>query len=219
MKKHIRQAVNMVYGQLTTNEVLDEAILQLLVDVPREEFVPKNLRDSAYIDEDIEIGGGRFLLAPLTFARLIQLAEVTSSCRVLIIGGGNGYAAAVFSELAGHIVSIESDSELVAESIAHAANLELKDIDIQQVKDMAEGYPLSAPYDVIFINGAIEYLPEHLPTQLSIGGRLVAIKNIAKNSGKGILLKRIDGTVNMRECFDASTAILDGFEKKQQFVF
>ncbi|MEQ1789344.1 MAG: protein-L-isoaspartate O-methyltransferase [Rickettsiales bacterium] len=213
------QGNHMALAQLATNKVNDKNILQILVDVKRENFVPRNLRGVAYIDDDIPIDSGRVLLAPLTFARLLELAEVTASCRVLIIGGGNGYAAAVLTELAGHVVSIDSDSELIAQSIAHAANLELKDVDIQQVKNMADGYPLSAPYDVIFINGAIEYLPEDLSSQLSIGGRLVAIRNIAKTLGKGILVKRIDGQTNIREYFDASTIVLNGFKKTKQFVF
>jgi|CXWL01.1.fsa_nt_gi protein-L-isoaspartate(D-aspartate) O-methyltransferase len=213
------QAINMVMGQLSTNEVLEPHILQMLVNIPREDFVPQAQRGAAYIDEDIEIAKGRFLLAPLTFAKLLSLAGVTPSCRALVIGGGNGYAAAVLSELTGHVVSIDDSSELISQSMAYAQRLGLKDVDIQQVKNMAEGYAMSAPYDVIFINGGIEVLPEHLPSQLGIGGRLMAIRNVAKGLGKGILVKRLDGQVNIREYFDAATATLSGFERSKQFVF
>lgn len=213
------QAVKMALGQLATNEVLNPEILQMLVDVPREDFVPLSQRKTAYVDEDIEIAKNRFLLAPLTFAKLLELAAVTPSCRALVIGGGNGYAAIVLAELAGHVVAIDTNSELIAQSIEHATRLEIKDVNFQQVKNMADGYALSAPYDVIFINGGIEILPEHLPSQLAIGGRLVAIREIAKGLGKGILVKRFDGHVNIREHFDVSTAILDGFEKTEKFVF
>lgn len=212
------QAKHMVLGQLNTNEVLDKTILQMLTHVKREEFVPPALRHCAYIDADIEIGGGRVLLAPLTFARLLQLAEIEPSCRALIIGGG-GYAAAIFAELVGHVVSIDSSSELTAQAMEHAARLGLKDVDIKQVKNMAEGYALSAPYDIIFICGAIEQLPHNLVSQLSIGGRLVAIRNSTKTLGKGIVVKNIDGQTNLREHFDAYTEVLEGFEKKTQFVF
>lgn len=213
------QAKHMVLCQLATNEVVNTDITQMLVKIPREEFVPEHLSHIAYIDSDIEIKDGRFLLAPLTFARLLQLAEITPSCRVLIIGGGNGYAAAVFCELAGHVVSIDSDSELTAQAIHNAERLKLKDVDFKQVEDMAEGYGLSAPYDVIFINGAVEHLPNILTSQLSIGGRLVAIRKVAKGLGKGILIKHLDGQMGIREYFDASTAILKGFEKKERFIF
>lgn len=213
------QAVKMALGQLATNEVLNPEILQMLVDVQREDFVPLSQQKAAYVDEDIEIAKNRFLLAPLTFAKLLELAAVTPSCRVLVIGGGNGYAAIILAELTGHVVAIDTNSELIAQSIEHATRLEIKDVNFQQVKNMADGYALSAPYDVIFINGGIEILPEHLPSQLAIGGRLVAIREIAKGLGKGILVKRLDGHVNIREHFDGSTAILDGFGKTEQFVF
>lgn len=213
------QAKHMALGQLATNKIIDKNILQMLVDVKREDFVPKNLRTVAYIDDDIDIGNGRVLLEPLTFARLLELAEVTPSCRVLIIGGGNGYAVAVLAEMAGHVVSIDNDSEMVAQSMEHVARLGLKDVDIQQVKNMADGYALSAPYDVIFINGAIENLSEDLVSQLSIGGRLVAIRNVTNHLGKGVLVKSVDGKINMRENFDATSKTLCGFEKPAQFVF
>ncbi len=213
------QANNMVLGQLITNAVLDETILQMLVDIKREDFVPPSMYNCAYIDNDIEIGDGRTMLAPLTFARLLQLAEIEPSCRALIIGGGNGYAAAVFSELVGHVVAVDSNSELIARAMEHSTRLGLKDVDIQQVKNMAEGYALSAPYDIIFINGAIEQLPHSLISQLSIGGRLVAIRNTNRTTGKGIVVKNIDGQTSVREYFDASTKILEGFEKKEQFIF
>lgn len=219
LKTSEMQAKNMTLGQLSTNEVLSPEILQMLVDIPRQDFVPLAQRKAAYIDQDIEIAKGRFLLAPLTIAKLITLAEITPSCRVLVIGSGNGYAAIVLAELTGHVVAIDNNSELIAQSIEHAVRLDIKDVDFQQVKNIADGYALSAPYDVIFINGAVKYIPENLPSQLAIGGRLVAIRETAKGLGKGILLKRLDGQVNIREHFDASTVVLDEFDKTEQFIF
>lgn len=213
------QAKHMVLGQLATNEVVSEAVLQMLVHVKREEFVPPAFRHCAYIDQDIEIGGGRVMIAPLTFARMLQMADIEPSCRALIIGGGNGYAAAVIANLVGHVVSIDDSSELTAQAMSHTARLKLEDVDIQQVGNMADGYALSAPYDIIFICGAIEQLPEQLVSQLGIGGRLVAIREAGKGLGKGILAKVIDGHINIREHFDASTKVLNGFEKTRQFIF
>ena len=219
MPQFERQAVNMTLGQLATNTVQDPRILQLLVDIPREDFVPQAQRKAAYIDQNIEIAKGRFLLAPLTFAKLLELAAVTPSCRALVIGSGNGYTTAVMAELAGHVVAIDSDSGLIAQSRENMSRLGIKDIDVQQVKNMADGYALSAPYDVIFINGGIEHLPDSLSSQLAIGGRLVAIRNVSNGLGKGILAKRFDGQVNIREYFDAGAAVLQGFEQPAHFVF
>ncbi len=219
MSKFALQAVNMVHGQLETNEVLNTDILQLLVDTPREDFVPSALRGTAYIDKDIEVSPGRYMLAPMTFAKLLELAEVTPSCRVLAIGDSNAYATAILSILGGHVVAIDSNVEMHAKALENAARFKLKDVDFQQVKNMADGYAVSAPYDVIFINGAVRILPDALTSQLGIGGRLVAIREVKKGLGKGILVRRLDGQVNIREYFDASTAVLEGFEESEQFVF
>jgi len=213
------QANNVIFGQLSINKITDQNLLHMLSAVKREDFVPPAFRHCAYIDQDIEIGSDRVLLAPLTFASLLQLADIEPSCRALIIGGGNGYAAAVIADLVGHVVSIDDSSELTAQAMEHAKRLNLKDVDIKQVKNMADGYPLSAPYDIIFICGAIEQLPEQLTSQLGIGGRLVAIRESGKSLGKGILAKSIDGHINIREYFDASTKPLNGFKKSIQFVF
>ncbi len=219
MSKFAAQARHMAQSQLATNEVLNEQVLQVLVDIPREEFVPHTMRGAAYIDKDIEITKGRFLLAPMTFAKLLELAEITPSCRVLIIGDCNAYVASVISMLAGHVVSIDSNGALHADSLEHSARMKLKDVNFQQVKNMADGYAMSAPYDVIFINGAVKILPDALTSQLGIGGRLVAIRESSPGLGKGVLVRRLDGQVNIREYFDASTAVLDGFGQTQQFVF
>ncbi len=219
MSKFAQQAINMAHGQLETNEVLNPDILQLLISTPRENFVPPALRGSAYVDKDIEIAPGRFLLAPMTFAKLLELAEATPSCRVLVIGDAGGYATTILSILAGHVVSIDSNVEMHAKSLENAARFQLKDVDFQKVKNMSDGYAMSAPYDVIFINGAVKILPDELTTQLGIGGRLVAIREVKRGLGKGILVRRLDGQVNIREYFDASTAVLEGFEESEQFTF
>ncbi|MEZ5691610.1 MAG: protein-L-isoaspartate O-methyltransferase [Rickettsiales bacterium] len=213
------QARNMVIGQLETNAITTPSIKKVLFDVPREFFVPIELKNSAYIDQDIEIYKNRFLLAPLTFAKLLELANITPSCRVLVIGCGNGYSTVILSELAGHVVSIDSDKELIAIANDNMMRLGVKDVNIKHVKNMADGYAMSAPYDVIFINGAVEYLPHQLATQLAIGGRLVAIQKVSTGLGKGILVKHMDGQVNVQSYFDSSSATLEGFEQKEKFTF
>src|SRR5690348_12087479 len=95
MRKH------MIFGQLYTNDILDKRILDAMAAVPREEFLPEKLRGAAYVDDDLEVSPGRFLMAPLTFAKLLDLAEITPACRVLIVGCLNGYYAAVISKLGG----------------------------------------------------------------------------------------------------------------------
>lgn len=208
---------NMAVGQLYTNEITDRRILQALVNVPREPFVPQVRQAAAYVDEDIDLGNGRYLLAPLTFAQLLELAKITPSCRVLVIGCATGYTAAVIKKLGGHVVAIDSNADFVAKTREHAKRLKLGDIDIEHVSNLSEGYGKSAPYNAIVICGAVRDIPEDLNTQLAMDGRLVAVRNISQRPGlsgglgKVLLVRRIDRHLQYREYFDAATAILPGF--------
>jgi protein-L-isoaspartate(D-aspartate) O-methyltransferase len=222
---HDQAAFNMIHGQLITNKILDPRVLQALADVPRELFVPEKLRGAAYADEDLSMGNGRFLMSPLTFARLINLAEITPSCRVLNIGCLNGYTATVLGILAGHVVATELDAGMVDETLYHLNQLGVGDVNVQLVKSLPEGYALSAPYDVILVSGAVDFIPDDLATQLSVSGRLVAVRRaaprpgVAGGLGKGISVRRIGGHLNYREHFDDATAMLPGFERSQRFTF
>lgn len=218
-----RMNEHMLLGQLITNEVTDPHILHALQSVPREDYLPENLRGTAYVDEDLPLGGGRFLLEPLTFARMLNLAQITEGCRVLIVGCGTGYSIAVINRLAHHTVAVDSDETLLAQARAHAKRLKLANIDIESVKSMAEGYAQSAPYNVILVEGALEVIPEHLSSQLAKDGRLVAVRSVARRPGslsglgKLVLARRIEGKTLVAEHFDTAASLLPGFEAKQAF--
>ncbi len=221
---HDNATFNMIHGQLITNKILDPRILQVLVDVPRELFLPEHLRASAYVDEDLDVGGGRSLLSPLTFARLLHLAEITPSCRVLNIGCLTGYTAAALGILAGHVVATETDAALVDTTLYNLNQLGIGDVNVQLVKSLQEGYALSAPYDVILVSGAVEFIPDDLASQLSLSGRLVAIRSVSKRPGvqglgKGMVVRRVGGQFHYREHFDDATAVLPGFACDERFVF
>jgi protein-L-isoaspartate(D-aspartate) O-methyltransferase len=219
------QAKHMILGQLLTNEIIDKRILQAISDVPREAFVPKPLLGSAYVDEDLAMGGGRFLLEPLSFAQLLHLAEITPACRVLIIGGLCGYSAAVASKLAHHVVMVDIDEKSIEQARANFKYAGADNVDVQQVKSLADGYALSAPYNAIIIEGAVEFFPDAVTSQLAIDGRLAAIRNVSRRPGiagglgKAVLVKREGGKIQEREYFDASAALLPGFQKPAGFVF
>lgn len=220
-----RMTQNMILGQLITNEVTDERVLQAITDTPRLAFVPEHLHGVACVDEDIEIGHGRFLMEPMIFAKLLMLAEVTPACRVLNIGVLTGYSAVVLSKLATHVTATECETDFVEMMRAHIKTLAIDNIDVQQLSNLAQGYPPSAPYDVIFINGAVQSVSEKLSHQLSTHGRLVAVHSVATRPGigmglgKGIVAKRIHGQLQVREFFDASAVILPGFESESCFSF
>jgi len=219
------QAQHMIFGQIYTNEVTDPRILQAMIDVPREAFVPPSLKGAAYVDEDLPLGeGGRFMLAPLTVARLFHLTEIAERSRVLIIGAYNGYMAAIAAKLAHHVVATDTDSDMLEKARTNLQRFNLNNVDIQTVKSLADGYALSAPYDVIIINGAVEHIPESLGSQLGINGKLSTVRNVASRPGivgglgKLVLVTRVSGHLQYREHYDAAAPLLPGFKNDPAFT-
>jgi len=109
---------NMVERQVRTNKVTDEAVLEALAQLPRERFVPESLSAVAYIDEDVPLGNGRYLMEPMVFARLVQAAQLQPGDRVLDLGCGCGYSTAILSRLANQVIALESDSSCMAQPVA-----------------------------------------------------------------------------------------------------
>ncbi len=209
--------VSMVNGQILPNKVTDERVTDALLAIAREPFVPKNLRGVAYVDEDIPVGDGRYLLEPMIFARLLQSAEVTSDDVVLDIGCATGYSTAVLARLAGSVVALECDPAL-----ADKANEMLNQLDVDNAGvvtgELADGLPDQGPYDVIFMNGAVERLPDGLKQQLAEGGRLVVVQ-LADSTGQAWIYRRHGDVVDGRPHFDAQVKRLPGFEAEQVFTF
>lgn len=216
---------NMILGQLFTNEISSRDIFSAMVNIPREAFVPERLHGAAYVDEDLDVGGGRFLMAPLTFAKLLDLAEITPSCRVLNIGCHTGYSAAVISRLAAMVIATDIDTAALEQARLHMNHMHLTNVTLHPVKSLADGYAPAAPYDVIVIHGAINFISEQLAAQLAVGGRLVTVRQVMNGPGlpgglgKGLLIKRIDQKLQYREFFDAGSPLLPGFAQPEGFVF
>jgi len=208
----------MVEGQLRTNKVTDDAVLSAFLTVPRERFVTTVLSSSAYVDDDLPIGNNRYLMEPMVFARLLQLAAITAEDKVLDIGSGTGYGAAVLARLAGSVVAVEQDPELAAQARARLQELGVIHVETIVGKH-ADGHPAGAPYDVIVIEGAVEAIPEAISKQLAEGGRLVA--TVARKSGMGqaMLMTRVNGLLSHLPEFDAAVPLLPGFERRPVFVF
>ncbi|WP_096702122.1 protein-L-isoaspartate O-methyltransferase [Magnetospirillum sp. 15-1] len=210
---------NMVENQIRTNKVHDLQVSGAISSTPREAFLPKAMRGFAYVDEDVSIGGGRFLIEPLVLARLLQAAGVRSTDVALVIGDATGWASAVLAKLVSTVVVLESDTDL-----AGRATQALSDQGIDNVAyvtgDMAAGYSAQAPYDVIVYAGAVGEIPAGLCRQLSDGGRLVAVVDSGtKGAGKVVQVVRVGDTFGRRPLFDASTPYLPGMAPKPGFVF
>jgi protein-L-isoaspartate(D-aspartate) O-methyltransferase len=209
---------NMVESQIRTNQVTAAAVLQTLDEVPRELFVPKHLRGVAYQDEDIDLGGGRTLMEPVVFARLLQAARISPTDVVLDIGCANGYSAAVLARLASTVVAVECDPELAARTGALLAQLSVDNVAVIQ-GSLADGDAAHGPYQVIVIEGAVAQIPEMLLGQLADGGRLIAVVNGEPSFGKATLILRTGDVFSRREVFEAAISPLPGFQAKPRFVF
>jgi len=209
------QRRNMIEAQIRANDVTDPRIQAAMNDVPREGFVPPEKRALAYADIPVEVSPGRYLLDPRTFAKLLELADVRPEDRVLDVGCVTGYSAAVIARLAQKVFALEQDAALVrlaSERVSGTPNVEVVQGALNQ------GHKPAAPFDVIFVNGAIQEQPEVLLRQLAEGGRLVAV--LADGTGgKAQLFVREHGRIGGRPGFDASVPALVGFSKSVGFRF
>ncbi|MGK9233455.1 protein-L-isoaspartate O-methyltransferase [Inquilinus limosus] len=210
--------LNMVEGQIKPNKVVDQALIDAMMAVPRERFVPAERRGVAYVDEDVAIGGGRVLMEPRVLGRLLNDARITPDARVLIVGAGTGYSAAVVARTAGKVVALEEDKALLATARGVLAELGVQGVTLVEGR-LAEGRPAEGPYDVILIDGAVAEVPAALIAQLAPGGRLLTVVDDGDGVGRAMLVSAIDGVASQRPLFDATTAILPGFERKPAFQF
>lgn len=205
--------INMVENQVRCNAVTDPGVIAAMSDVPREQFVPATSASIAYMDQDLSLGHGRYLMQPRAFAKLCQAATISGNDVVLDVGCATGYSSAVLARIAGRVVALEQDIAL-----AKTASANLSGIASVVTGPLSEGVADQGPYDVIFLNGTIPAKPEKLCSQLSEGGRLVAILG-NKMVGQAHVYVRSGDTVTYRVVFDAPTQPLPGFDVAQTFVF
>lgn len=223
MSDYATARLNMVESQVRPNQVTDGRILQAMLEIPREAFVPASMRSLAYIDEDIRLRSAgrdapaRSLMAPMPLARLIQLADIEASDLVLDVGCASGYSTAILARLAESVVGLECD-----EALAESAGKTLMELEADNAAvvtgPLADGYAEEGPYDVILLNGSVPQDPDALLAQLRDGGRLVAV--VAEHGfGKATLFQNTSSVISRRPAFDAGAPPLPGFERAAAFVF
>ncbi len=208
---------NMVESQIRTNKVTHAALLAALAAVPRERFVPAARAHAAYVDQDIPLAAGRYLMEPMIFARLVQEGEAAPGDNALLVGSATGYGAAVMAPLVKSVVALESDPALAAKGREQFARLAVIGA-IQAEGPLDQGWPRGAPYDLILLDGAAEVIPPALFDQLADGGRLVAVI-VADRIGRAVLHTKRANILSHRAIFDAAVHLLPGFEGKRGFVF
>jgi protein-L-isoaspartate(D-aspartate) O-methyltransferase len=214
----LRQA--MVDSQVRTTDVTDLRLIEALLSVPREAFVPEQRKPFAYIDDDIEIGGSdpsvrRYVMEPSPFARLAQLADVKPSDLVLDIGSGTGYSSAVLSRLGSAVIALESDEDLADRATDILIENGFDNVAVV-TGPFTQGYASEGPYDVIFIGGAVDEVPQILFDQLKDGGRLVVVEGHGL-SGYATLYLKDGALVSGRKAFNLSVKELPGFQSEPVF--
>ncbi len=208
---------NMIESQLRTNRIIDEPLLEIMETVPRERFVPEQMQGIAYVDEDLAIGDGRYIMEPLILASMIQAAEIQPSDVVLDIASGTGYAVAILARLAGTVFALESDPELAAR--ASELYSEIAPDNVVAIEGpLEEGCAEHAPFDVILIEGAVERIPDAILGQLGDGGRLVAVIE-EDGIGRVTVIYRSGGHFSRRAVRDANVPLLEAFRRPPEFVF
>ena len=213
--------LNMVESQVRPNGITDHRIIEAMAAVAREDFVPEPRKSIAYLDEDVLLKAGvagqsRYLIEPMAFARMIQLAAIKPSDRVLVVGAGTGYGTKVISWLARSIVGLESDTELAASAKANTTDCNNVSI---VIGELSLGHAASGPFDVIVIEGRIPEIPAILFEQLNNAGRVVAAVGV-RDVSKITLATLDDGHRSARSSFDVTIAQLPGFDTvKPSFVF
>jgi protein-L-isoaspartate(D-aspartate) O-methyltransferase len=218
MAEFAAQRLNMIESQLRTNKVTDPAVLRAMGELPRERFLPPAMRPIAYVDDDLALGGGRFLMEPMVMARLVQAVVPHAAGRALEVGGGCGYGAAILARLALEVVALEAD-EAAADAVRSALGANgCRNVTVA-VGPLAEGWSNAAPYDAILVGGAVPSLPQALLDQLGPNGRLAAVVAGAGGLGRATLAERRGGTVSQRILFDAATRPLAGLVAAPGFVF
>jgi protein-L-isoaspartate(D-aspartate) O-methyltransferase len=211
----------MVDGQVRPSDVTDVRIIDAMLAVPREAFVPQNQRALAYLDLDLDVSEGgsakRFLIKPVVTAKMLQAAEIKDTDNVLVAGCASGYSAALVAKLAARVTATESDPSLAAKAKDVFAGLGLGNITVR-VAAVAEGDSADAPYDVIILNGATEIAPEGLYQQLKDGGRLLGVFATSQPP-RATIVTRSHHDFGNRALFDAVIPVLPGLGRPPAFVF
>ncbi|PUB12151.1 protein-L-isoaspartate O-methyltransferase family protein [Yoonia sediminilitoris] len=216
MTDYAARRTMMVDTQVRPSDVTKFPIIDAMLSVPRESFVPGALREAAYIGENLDLGDGRTLLDPRTFAKMLEALDIQPGHVALDLGCGLGYSTAVLARLCAFVVGVEDDATRADEAQSLLSELGIDNAAVI-AGTLNEGSAKSGPYDIILINGAVEDVPQGLLDQLRDGGRIACI--FAEGTlGVVRVGHKIDDMVNWRYAFNASAPMLQEFAKKPVFT-
>ncbi|HEV7913363.1 MAG TPA: protein-L-isoaspartate O-methyltransferase [Albitalea sp.] len=209
---------NMIEQQIRPWDALDQGVLSLLAVVKREDFVPGAYRALAFVDTEVPLPGGQSMLAPKVEARLLQELNVHKHERVLEIGTGSGYMAALLAHKAQQVITMETDAGLVDYAKAALQRDGAMNVSVRHA-DGARGLPQEGPFDVILLSGSVADVPPHLLAQLKVGGRLAAVVGQLPIMRATLFTRSSGHDFASVEVFDTVAPRLTGFEEPTRFKF
>jgi protein-L-isoaspartate(D-aspartate) O-methyltransferase len=209
---------NMIEQQIRPWEVLDPVVLELLKEVPREDFVPPQYLGLAFADLEIPIGHGQTMLSPKLEARMLQSVSIKPTDTVLEVGTGSGYMTALLARLAKHVVSVERVPELATAAAERLRRHDIFNVTVE-TGSAVEGWSEQAPYDVIVLTGSVPLLPTALQNQLAPGGRLLAIVGEAPVMQATLIRRVAESTFRSDVLFETCIPVLDGAPQPERFSF
>jgi len=216
MTDYAARRTMMVDTQVRPSDVTKFPIIDAMLQVPREEYVPTAQREAAYVGESIELGEGRVILEPRTLAKLLDALDIGPSELVLDIAAAYGYSSAVIARMAQAVVAVEADEDM-ARDAQDTLSAQGADNVMVHPGDLAAGAPDQAPFDAIVIEGGVGTVPAALIDQLKEGGRIGAVF-VEGALGEARIGYKIDGQMSWRPMFHAGAPILPGFEKETAFA-
>ncbi|NCO85431.1 MAG: protein-L-isoaspartate O-methyltransferase [Rhodobacterales bacterium] len=216
MADYATRRIMMVDTQVRPSDVTKFPIIEAMLHVPREVYLPAGLREIAYVGENIAVGHGRVMLDPRTLAKMLDALDLQREDVVLDLGCVQGYTTAVIARLVEFVVAVEPQ-----EDWAHEAQSTLSEQGVDNAAvitgDLTQGAAKSGPYDAIIIQGAVQQVPDTLLAQLKDGGRIAAV--FAEGAlGVVRIGHKLDGRVDWRLAFNAGAPVLDGFHAQDAFV-
>lgn len=215
-----RARTNMLDGQILTAGVIMPAVIDAFERIPREVFVPEALSSVAYHDEDLALGDGRYMMEPIIHAKMVEAVQPKHDDVVLDVGCATGYSSAIFSALVSAVIAVEPNQWMLDYAEKVWADLKVSNIAPSCV-DFTVGHSENAPYDVIFLNGAVAAVPDALLDQLAPHGRLIAIVRSSMQDVGNVMLYRKNehGQCSSHSIFQAGTPFLPGMEPEANFCF
>jgi protein-L-isoaspartate(D-aspartate) O-methyltransferase len=201
----------MVDTQVRPSDVTKFPIIEAMLSVPREDFVPASQREAAYMGENIELSDNRVILEPRTLAKMLDVLDIGQDELVLDIGAGYGYSSAVIAHMAQAVVALEEDNAMVEEAKDALVAANADNVVIEH-GSLVAGAAEHGPYDVIIIQGGVSHLPQAIISQLKEGGRIACLF-MEDALGEVRIGYKMDEHISWRRSFNAGAPVLNGFER------